>query len=203
MDSIRSDYRKKYAAVKRAIKELVETELKKAFNKSDTVKALRNGELVSQLGLVNSIAKVAKIRDALIAGMTININTNKSTSLIEIKLAVGEEDFSDILEIEAAYQEWTDAKGEEILGPPLPWLSWLLIEGDFNITNYYFTKQRGVGRTGEKGIMVGKEGAHWRVPPKHAGTRDGNFITEIFKSVSAGVDKKLWPIVRPVLTLDS
>lgn len=203
LDKVRANYRKTYPAIKQAIKELVETELRKAFNKSDTVKALRNGKLVSELGLVDSIAKVAKIRDTLIKGMIINLSANKSDALIEIKLAIGEDDFSDILEIDAAFQEWTDAKGEEILGPPLPWLKWLLIQGDFNIVNYYFTKKSGVGRTGEKGIMVEKEGAHWRVPPEHAGTIDENFITKIFKEVGVGVQKKLWQIVRPVLTLDS
>ena len=201
-ENLRANYRRSYPAIKRAIKRLVEEAIRNAFNDNQTVQDLRGAtDLVAQLGLTDNLQKVAAIRDALTKGLNISVSADKG--LLRIRLEVGQKDFSDILGLPAAYQEWTDATGTTEKGPPLPWLEWLLLEGDQPIiTNSYFSKSQGTGRTGLPGTMAenrgGKKG--WRVPPAYSGIASANFITDIFKKVQLEVSKKLWATVRPVLT---
>lgn len=204
LNSIKSTYRKSYPAIKKEIKKLLEEKIRKAFNESDTVQALRgNGggiDLVAELGLEDNLQKIAQIRDTIIKGIRINISADKTTYLLSINIQISEKDFSDILNISAALQNWTDATGSEIKGPPLPWLKWLLLQGDNNIIikDFHFDKDKGIGRSGRPGTM--QKNDSWRVPQRHAGTESQNFITKIFDQVSEEIDKKLWPTVRPVLT---
>lgn len=203
-DNLRAQYRRSYPAIKRAIKNLIEQEVRAAFNRDDTVRALRGASpLVAELGLTDNLQKVAAIRDTLLKGLTINITADKG--LLRIRLEIGEGDFSDILSIAEAYQEWTNAAGTEEKGPPLPWLEWLLLEGDNNIIADHYFSTNNIGRTGLPGVMLpNKDGGaqKWRVPPEHSGVSTNNFITDIFKVVAERVNKKLWATVRPVLTRD-
>lgn len=61
----------------------------------------------------------------------------------------------------------------------IPWLQWLIIEGDrvlIDDASIFFTK---AGRSGQA-IMVNFKSKqnYWRVPPDHAGTPEDNFITK-------------------------
>jgi hypothetical protein len=206
LDNLKNTYRKSYPAIKKEIKNLLEEKIRKAFNESATVQALRGTivdriDLVAELGLEDNLQKIAQIRDTIIKGIQINIKADKATYLLSINIQISEKDFSDILSISAALQNWTDATGSEIKGPPLPWLSWLLKHGSNNIIKdfHFSTSERaGVGRSGRDGTM--RKGDTWRVPAIHAGTESQNFITKIFDQVSEEINKKLWPTVRPVLT---
>jgi hypothetical protein len=76
-------------------------------------------------------------------------------------------------------------------GSKIPWLQWLLIEGDkFIITGYTYIVEPTVvekSRT-DKGIMH-KSTRSWRVPPAHSGTPDDNFLTRALDSLDASIDK--------------
>jgi len=66
-------------------------------------------------------------------------------------------------------------------GVEIPWLKSLLIDGtkilvtDFTYVEGDFIQTEG-NRTG-KGIMISSPGSYWRIPSKHSGTREDNFVT--------------------------
>lgn len=200
LQQVKKTYRKSYPTIKKEIKKLLEEKIRKSFDDNETVQAIRNGELTQQLGLENPYAKIISIRNAIIEGIQVNIKADTGNALLTINIQVGEKDFSDILELDAAFQNWTDAQGTTIKGPPLPWLDWLLLKGTNNIIDDYRFSTGGVGRTGLDGIMKKKEGSVFKIPDAHSGIESDNFITKIFDEVSKEIDKKLWQTVRPVLT---
>ncbi len=65
----------------------------------------------------------------------------------------------------------------------LPWLQWLLVEGDkVVIQEYDFAMQFGTGRTG-KGHMRKWKRRRWNVPPEFAGTQENNFVSDIVEDL--------------------
>ena len=58
----------------------------------------------------------------------------------------------------------------------MPWLDWLITEGDKPIVKGYKYVNDVIGRSGQ-GIMKQQNGESWRVPPEFAGDINDNFIT--------------------------
>ena len=199
-ENVRGSYRKSYPAIKREIKNFIAAELTDAFNKSPTVQSIQSGKLRSELGLTTPVEAIAAIIKKLIDGIVIQVNTTPD-KLIQINVEVGRQDFLDVLSIGAAEQDWTSADGNVTLGPPLPWLEWLLIEGDNDIIKDYRVSKTKDGRSGLPGVMV-EANKSWRVPREFSGVENSNFLTDIFDQVAKKVEKKLWQIVRPVLIRD-
>jgi hypothetical protein len=65
-------------------------------------------------------------------------------------------------------------------GNIIPWVDWLLLEGDsFIISDYTFSASNR-GRSGF-GIMVEDVGKAWRVPALYSGTLKNNWVTRTLK----------------------
>ena len=198
LDKISYNYRKAYPQIKKAIRGFVADELNQAYFAHPTVKSIEGGDLRAEFGLQFAQVKARAIYEALLKSLRVNLSSNKKDSLLNIRIEMARSDFQDILNLSEAYQTWTDAGGDTVKGEPLPWLEWLLLEGDsLVIADYRFSTAQ-LGRSNLPGIMVAGRG--WRVPTEHSGTYQSNFITEILDKVGGEVDKKLWRIVRPVLT---
>ena len=194
---IREQYRRILPKVRRKVKELFTTEFSRIFYENEVVRALIYGDLIQELGLEEPNQKVAAIKNAIINGLEI---TTSSKDSISISIKMGDSFFADVLALEAAHQRWTDATGSVIKGPPLPWLEWLITEGDnFIIVDFHYSESI-TGRSGYAGVM--RRGGRWRVPPEYSGTINDNFLTDIFKELGEVIEKKLWQTVRPVLTQD-
>jgi hypothetical protein len=99
----------------------------------------------------------------------------------------------------------------------LPWLKWLLLEGDkIIIREHYYARAplfEKYSRTG-RGIMIstlaGKSGSNWkkglvsggwRVPPQYSGTIDNNWITRalVGKGRAQGIRPELRKIFKQIL----
>lgn len=75
---------------------------------------------------------------------------------------------------------------QDIDGGTIPWLEWLLLEGDKIIIYDYEVKYgQGLGRSGE-GIMIETNG-FFQVAELHRGTRDDNFITKAISRASGEI----------------
>lgn len=74
-------------------------------------------------------------------------------------------------------------------GQPLPWLQWLLYEGNKPIIRNYEVKigPNPNSRTGNA-IMVDSD-KNWRVPPAFAGTINNNWVTRAVDRVSNSIPK--------------
>lgn len=197
-ENISYNYRKAYPQIKKAIRRLVAEELENAYFKHPTVKSIEGGDLRAEFGLQFAQVKARAIYEALIKSLEVSLSSNKKDSLLNVKIEMARSDFQDVLNLDEAYQTWTDAGGDTVKGEPLPWLEWLLLEGDSLVVADYRFSTAQTGRSNLPGIMVAGKG--WRVPTEHSGTYQQNFITEVLDEVGKEIDKKLWRIVRPVLT---
>jgi hypothetical protein len=99
-------------------------------------------------------------------------------------------DFMDVMEISGA--EYLTQRGVQI-----PWLNWILTQGDriivvgYDVKLNLSTKEKARSRTG-LGLMI--PGSGWRVDPDNSGVLDDNFITRAFNP--AEVEKLLLKIIE-------
>ncbi len=109
-------------------------------------------------GIVNSVfvevRKVSAVGNRLRGGITIGVQPISAANLFSLPESVQE--------IES--------------GGYIPWLQWLLFEGDrIIIQNYGVEYKPGVGRTG--GARMIEEAPPFKVDPRYSGTTESNFIT--------------------------
>ena len=77
----------------------------------------------------------------------------------------------------------------------IPWLQWLLLDGNVTIVNYKFgTQPQDVidrySRT-KKGLMFKRLGGRWTMPPQFAGTVNDNFLTRAVSSVRTQIQQEI------------
>lgn len=65
----------------------------------------------------------------------------------------------------------------------IPWLDWLLTQGDKIIISDYKIIYRDAGRSGGA-VMTKSPGSYWKIPTDFAGTDDDNWFTRIVSSQS-------------------
>lgn len=145
------------------------------LKKTDTYESLINGKLAAHFGLpihsrqnmVDSILQ--KIGDNIqVEHKTVKVFGKRFVNGLEIRVLVA--DFSDILSMIEA--NVTTEKGQV-----LPWLSWLILEGDkIIVSEHEIRLTGGVGRSG-MAVMFKNNAAIWRVPPEYAGTYSDNWLT--------------------------
>lgn len=172
------------------VRELV----RQAIQRQPEYISLLGGTLQGELGVPESDRRLSVIIDTYINSIVvklrpIQIRARTLSGSIVIQF---DAQFIELLSLsEAAYL--TD-KGETI-----PWLQWLLLEGDLTITEYTFNTVPSdvvdkYSRTG-LGLMFKRKGGRWSMPPEFAGTAGNNFITRAI----AGIQPELDRLARNVL----
>lgn len=89
-------------------------------------------------------------------------------------------DFNDVLSMAVA-QQFTE-KGEL-----LPWLEWLLLNGDTIIVRDYHVEVAKRGSLSRTGLAIMSTGGRWRVPPEFSGTIRNNFVTRTLDSIEPNI----------------
>jgi hypothetical protein len=158
--------------------------LKHVLVNNDEYESLTTGgDLAQHFGLEKSqaITKLDNIIDTIIGSIQVKFKRFQNrTGTIQggITVSAIKDDFIDIISIPAG-QVVTDK------GQSLPWLEWLLIEGD-RIIITDFEIQMGpspYSRAGDA-IMIPKKAGVWRVPPQFSGTQTNNWITRAVDDAS-------------------
>jgi hypothetical protein len=142
--------------------------------------ALLAGQLKYELGIPDANTKVNNLLNYWIANMQITynkpfINNNQIKSFFSINMIKA--DFSDVL-----YQEFGFVTDNE-RGYSLPWLRWLLLEGNKTLVSNYevlFGNNRN-SRTGF--AVMTPSNRSWGVPATYSGTEGDNWITRSLDSV--------------------
>lgn len=201
ISQVRQRYRSVYPRIKSVLKDYFDQEMTKQFYANETVQSCINGVLRAELGLNVPEASLAVILQKMLSTLTINVSAPKDEkSILRITVQAVREDLEDLLGLAAGKQDWTDRRGTEIRGEPLPWLEWLLVEGgNVIISDYVVNKSGALGRSGMPALMEEKPGKFWKVPARFQGTRTDNFILDIVDKVEKALKKNLWQIVLPVL----
>lgn len=141
--------------------------------------ALNNGQLTEEFGLTHALSKINAIMQIWMNSIIVDFQKFKLSGNAlrgRFEIALIKRDWSDVLSAQEALQ--MTEKGQA-----LPWLQWLLIEGDkVIIREYDIGYGLKPGRAGGK-IMIHNRG-RWRVPPQYAGTTNDNFVTRAIDSIS-------------------
>lgn len=158
------------------IRQEIVSQLPSIFKLSSTYHSLIYGKLLHHFGFREGGAnsKVDTIIEVLANSTHVDFNRMfvKGNSISGgIRVSAVRADFSDVLSQNEAYQT-TDA------GQQLPWLEWLLMEGDkVIIADYFFLPGNFRQSRSGNGIMVFDKTQYWRVPPEFAGVAADNWIT--------------------------
>jgi hypothetical protein len=166
--------------------------------------SLLSGDLLSQFGLPDPRIAVQSVIDAVVHALRVEVLKPTPSSLGGLSVSILRDDFSDALSAEGAtYVSVSVAKGTS---KTIPWLAWLLLEGDkIVLTGYEINlsaKGRAASRTGSA-IMVGERSPTsllpprksafrpWRVPPEFSGTISDNWLTRAIGNVSEQINEVL------------
>lgn len=201
MNQVRQRYRSVYPRIKSAIKEYFDKEMEVQFYANETVQSCIAGVLRAELGLSVPEASLEVILQKMLSTLDIKVSAPKDEkSILRISVEAVREDLEDLLGLAAGRQDWTGRRGGDIRGEPLPWLEWLLVEGNnVIISDYVVDKSGSLGRSGMPALMEPKKGKFWKVPKRYQGTRTNNFILDIVDKTDKALKKNIWQIVLPVL----
>ena len=168
------------AVVTDGIKQLVRERLI-ATREYDSIVA---GRLRGELGIPESSRRIMAVVDTWVNGIYVETKVG-TVPLLSIDIGIIKSDYGDVLSLSEATYTYSSARG----GGEIPWLAWLLLEGDRKIVNRYeFTPNiRRGSRTG-MGIMKTKKRGFWQVPSDFSGTEVDNFATRAFGNISESID---------------
>lgn len=172
-----------------SIKQELPAILTEAINNSPEYTSLVGGKLRLELGIPEAGPKIEQLLQAWITKPEIKYNVPSiSGSIIKSKFSISliKSSFEDVLNLDAAYVEDT------LRGYNLPWLQWLLLEGDMTIVENYevLIGPSKYSRTGNAIMKEGK-GKTWKVPSEYSGTISDNWITRAIESAGPSISSLL------------
>lgn len=150
------------------------SEIETLIRESDIYRRLLNGDLKRHFGLTGAGEKLDSIVNNIVAHIEVKYKKlqNVGNNIIGgIEINVLRSGFVDLITLEAAIQE--TEKGDK-----LPWLDWLLLQGNkLLIADYSIVFKPGEGRSGA--IMIYDEDGFWKVPSDASGTINNNWLTRV------------------------
>jgi len=146
-----------------------------ALQKSPEIISLQTGTLKTDFGL--DFDPTETIIYAIANSTYINfkgfrLNKNSVTNILSVYIQPS--DFKNILSM-------SDASVLTDKGQSLPWLEWLLLEGDAIIVTEYHVEY-GAYESSRSGGAIMKPSGVFRVNPAYSGTAENNFITRALAS---------------------
>ena len=186
--AVLGEIRKRVRKNKNNVQRRLENAIRNWVMDSDTIQSLMENKhfsLKAKFGLTDVDAQQA-VNDLTIAiGRCLRAEIRDSAKSIEVEFSFVRSDFSDLLSLSSS--SFMTEKGKDI-----PWLNWLLTQGDRVVVADYRYIPADNGRSGY-GIMIG--GKSFRVPPQFSGTPQNNFVHQVFD----GKDKELESIMIHLL----
>lgn len=150
--------------------------------------SLINGKLKYEFGIPDSSSKLAGILDIWSNNININykpprISNNQIKSMFSINMI--KINFSDVL-----YSDYAIVY-DSLRGYSLPWLEWLLLEGNKTIVSNHEVIF-GPHKQSRSGMAIMKESnKSWSVPSQFAGTINDNWITRAIDNSSNDIENLL------------
>lgn len=155
---------------------------------TETYASLIGGQLQYEFGIPDPAAKLNEILNIWSSNISVNYKAPKvSNGRISASFSVSiiRSDFSDVLSSDAALVVDT------LRGYSLPWLEWLLLEGNKTIVKNQQVVFR-PSKFSRTGIAIMQESnKSWKVPAQFAGTITNNWITRAIDDNEAAIDNFL------------
>jgi hypothetical protein len=193
LGSIISHLQPAFTKTQQALQQILPKIVKEALILEPEYASLLSGQLRSELGVPDADSKIEQIFSAWSNNLVVQ---NRPLSIKGSGLSGGfsiniiKSDFSDILSLPAAVVV------DSTSGSIIPWLQWLLIEGNQILIRDYKLRMgpNSRSRTGNA-IMVSSTKDNWRVPPQFAGTINNNWVTRAIDrlddSILSYIEKEL------------
>ena len=164
---------------------VIENLLKRAVAKwilqSPEIQSLMGGSLQGDFGLVNSASAVSQITHAVVNSVDVKLGS-LSSGLRGNALIVGIQP-QGMLNVLSSVAPVRTEKGES-----LPWIKWLITEGDgIIITGWHVKEEPGTGRSGLATMKRGGSYTVGRINPTFSGTVGNNFITRALEGKNVEV----------------
>ena len=184
---LKSRLRLRSSVIKKSIEDPLKEIVRRSIMATPEYRSLLGGTLQAELGVTFPLERISNVIDTWVENISVTVKA-ANDPLLNIHIGVLQQGYGDVLSLpDASYQY---ERGD------IPWLEWLLLEGDKRIVrDYSFKPVRRGSRTG-LGIMVSDEQrGGWQVPAEFSGTETNNFATRAFD----GVDSKIEKIVKSVI----
>ena len=150
-------------------------------------RSLQGGRLQAELGVTLPLERITAIIDTWVNNISVETKVS-SNPLLSIDIGFLQEGYGDVLSLPESSYEYE--KGT------IPWLEWLLLEGDKRIVRrYQFSPTQRGSRTG-LGIMRPSGRSGWQVPSEFSGTETNNFATRAFDGVDTKIEKIVESVIR-------
>lgn len=155
---------------------------------TDTYASLIGGQLQYEFGIPDASVKLNEIFNIWASNIVVNYKAPKISSgriSASFSVSIIRSDFSDVLSSDAALVIDT------LRGYSLPWLEWLLLEGNKTIIKNQQVVFR-PSKFSRTGIAIMQESnKSWKVPAQFAGTITNNWITRAIDDNEASIDNFL------------
>ena len=178
---VRKDSKRIQTIITDKIRDVVKTRLISTQEYGSIV----SGKLRGELGIPDANSRIIDIIETWIQGISVKVTAGNSPFLT-IDIGVIKNDYSDVLSISAATYTYTGRYSEGTI----PWLEWLLLEGDRRIVNRYeFSPSIKRGSRTGMGVMIEKTKGFWQVPAEFSGTSVDNFATRALGGIGSDIDR--------------
>jgi hypothetical protein len=178
--------RKKSQIIGQRIQDPLQQIVRESIMSTPEYRSLHGGKLQGELGVTSPSTRVEAVINTWVSHIFVEAKVARDP-LLSIHIGFLEVGYGDVLSLPEASYDYE--------GGTIPWLQWLLLEGDKRIVrNYEFSPITRNSRTG-LGIMIPSDRRGWQVPPEFSGTESNNFATRAFD----GVDTKIEKIVKSVI----
>ena len=155
--------------------------------------SLLNGKLKYELGLSDGASQIA----GLLKIWTSNIEYNfDAPQIVKDKIKGGfsinmiKIDFSDVLYTDYAYMT------DQLRGYSLPWLQWLLLEGNAVLIKGYYVTLGPSARSRTGFAVMTPAPNDWKIPAEFAGTSNDNWITRAIEACSSAIETSLTKVLQ-------
>jgi hypothetical protein len=164
-----------FTKTQQALQQVLPKIVKDALVLEPEYASLLSGQLRSELGVPDADSKIDQIFNAWSTNLLVEnkpISIKGSGLFGGFSINIIKSDFSDIISLPAAVVV------DNTSGSIIPWLQWLLLEGNQILIRDYKLRMgpNSRSRTGNA-IMVSSSKDNWRVPPQFAGTINNNWVT--------------------------
>ena len=186
--------KRKALIIQTSITEKIREAVRDALISTPEYQSIVQGKLKAELGIPNSDSRIITVIDTWIDNIVVKVKAARAPFLV-IDIGIIQGDYSDVLSLPQAQYTYKSKRGEG----EIPWLKWLLLEGDKRIINKYeFSSNPRGSRTG-MGIMVSKERGFWQVPAEFSGTSVNNFATRALGNMGNTIDSIVEQVVKESL----
>ena len=162
------------------------------------MQALRSSDLRAAMGLNPSQARDVSKQIAESVSSSLIVESGKVTPKnlsTMISIYVQPAGLDNVLSVGGSTVDYTSTEGKQVT---IPWLDWLLTEGDrILVSGFALELGQGLGRSWG-GRMVEAPTGSWRIEPQYAGTLTDNFVTRALaeKKLESAISKEIMKSVN-------